>query len=58
VRAWAFVEIGDSQAIDVFLREDDANRALDDCLCDEPDWRDILRVVEVEFTEGAAASAN
>jgi hypothetical protein len=37
-------EAGDPKAIDVYLREQDAQRALEDCLRDEPDWRGLLRV--------------
>ena len=29
-RAYALVELGDSESIDLFLREEDARRALDD----------------------------
>jgi hypothetical protein len=58
MRAWALVEVGDSEAIDIFVREDDAQRALEECFRDEPEWRDLLQVVEVEFTQGADASLN
>jgi predicted ATPase len=37
MRAYALVELGDSEAIDVFLREEDAVRALEEALGDEPD---------------------
>jgi hypothetical protein len=44
VRAFALVEFGDSEAIDLFLREEDARRALEEALRDEPEWgRDALR---------------
>jgi hypothetical protein len=36
VRAYALVELGDSEAIGLFLREEDAERALEECLHDEP----------------------
>jgi hypothetical protein len=36
VRAYALVELGDSEAIDLFLREEDAELALRDALRDEP----------------------
>jgi hypothetical protein len=32
----------------VYLCEEDAQRALEDCLRDEPEWRGLLRVEEVE----------
>jgi hypothetical protein len=49
VRLYALVEAGDSKAIDVYLSEQDAQRALEDCLWDEPNWRGLLRVDEVEL---------
>jgi hypothetical protein len=57
VRLYALVEAGDPEAIDVFLSEDDAQRALDDCLKDEPEWRGLLRVAEFELA-GASISPN
>jgi hypothetical protein len=56
VRLYALVEAGDPEAIDVFLCEEDAQHALEDCLRDEPDWRGLLRVAPVEFE--ASASPN
>ena len=38
MRAFALAEIGDSEAIDVFLRREDAWAALAEILNDEPDW--------------------
>jgi hypothetical protein len=49
MQLYALVEAGDPEAIDVYLCEHDARRALDDCLRDEPDWRGLLRVEEIEF---------
>jgi hypothetical protein len=46
---YALVEAGDTEASDVFIRPEDAQRALQDCLHDEPDWRGLLRVEEIEF---------
>jgi len=37
------------EAIDGFLCEEGAQRALDDCLSDEPDWRGLLRVEQIEM---------
>jgi hypothetical protein len=48
MRAYALVELGDSEAIDLFLREEDAERALQECLRDEPQWADLLSVEPVE----------
>jgi hypothetical protein len=44
VRAYALVELGDYEAIDLFLREEDAERALEECIQDEPQWTGSLRV--------------
>jgi hypothetical protein len=57
VRAFALVELGDSEAIDVFLREEDARRALAECLRDEPRWAGLLRVEPVELDD-RGVSAN
>jgi hypothetical protein len=51
VRAYALVELGDSEAIDIFLREEDARRALEECLRDEPDWIGTLFVEPIELDE-------
>jgi hypothetical protein len=42
VRAFALVELGDSESIDLFLREKDAGRALEDILSDEPEWARLM----------------
>jgi hypothetical protein len=57
VPAWALVEQGDAEAIDLFLNREDAERALADCLRDEPQWREQLRIEEVELA-GTPASPN
>jgi hypothetical protein len=44
-------QIGDSQAIDVFLRCEDAFAALQGCLRDEPDWTGLLYVLPIELDE-------
>jgi hypothetical protein len=38
MRAYALVELGDSETIDLFLQEQDARRALSEILWDEPEW--------------------
>jgi hypothetical protein len=50
VRLYALVESGDDEAIDLYLSEQDAQRALEDCLRDEPQWRGMLSVAEVELS--------
>ena len=51
MRAYALVELGDSEAIDLFLREEDAQAALEDALRDEPGWAGTLSVEPVELNE-------
>lgn len=53
MRAYALVELGDSEAIDLFLREEDAQAALEDALRDEPGWAGTLSVEPVEFGDEA-----
>lgn len=53
VRAFALVELGDSESVDLFLREEDARRALEDILNDEPDWTGLFYVKPVELDERA-----
>jgi hypothetical protein len=57
MRAYALVELGDSEAIDLFLREEDAQEALEAALHDEPCWAGTLTVEPVELDE-RAVSAN
>ena len=57
MRLCALVEAGDHEAIDIFLSNEDAQRALEDCLRDEPEWRGLLRVQEIE-APGAELSQN
>ncbi|HXY85402.1 MAG TPA: hypothetical protein VEH52_07945, partial [Gaiellaceae bacterium] len=45
MQVYALVDAGDPEAADVFLSEADAQRALDDCLFDEPEWHGLPRVV-------------
>jgi len=56
VRVYALVELGDSEAIDLFLREEDARQALGDALADEPDWIGTLYVEAVELDERDSSS--
>lgn len=49
MRAYALVELGDDQAVDVFVRREDAFAALDDAIKDEPDWAGMLSVVPIEL---------
>jgi hypothetical protein len=48
--AYALVELGDSEAIDLFLREEDAP-GLEDCLRDEPDRAGLLFIAPIALDE-------
>jgi hypothetical protein len=58
MRLWVLIETGDTEAIDVFLTADEAERALEDCLQDEPGWRGLLHVREIQLDADATPSAN
>jgi hypothetical protein len=49
VAAWALVQVDDPETIDVYLTREEAEAALADCLRDEPEWRDLLRIEEIEL---------
>ena len=51
MRAYALVEIGDPKAVDVFLRREDAFKALADAVSDEPEWKTTLYVAPSELEE-------
>ena len=58
MEAYALVEVGDTEAVDVFLRESDAYAALEGAIRDEaPEWVGMLSVVRIELDE-RVASAN
>jgi hypothetical protein len=57
VQAWALVQAGDPEAIDVFLSRERAEESLSDCLRDEPEWRGQLLLEEIELA-GASVSSN
>jgi hypothetical protein len=56
VRAFALVELGDSESIDLFVREEDARRALEDILADEPDWSCLFFVTPVDLDDSSPAA--
>jgi hypothetical protein len=51
MRAFALAEIGRREAIDVYLRREDAWAALEEILNDKPDWAVTLFVIPVELDE-------
>jgi len=56
VRLYALVELGDPGTIDLFFTQEDAERALEGCLRDEPEWCGLLRVKPVQLTRHCFAS--
>jgi hypothetical protein len=44
--------MGDPQAVDVFVRREDAFAALEDAIKDEPDWAGVLYIETIELDEG------
>ena len=50
MRLYALTELHDPEAIEVFITEADAQRALEDCLRDEPEWLGPLHVEEIELS--------
>lgn len=53
MRLYALTELHDPDAIELFLTEQDARRALEDCLREEPGWRELLCVEEIEFSSAS-----
>jgi hypothetical protein len=51
MQAFALVELGDNEAINVFLRQEDAYDALNEFLADEPQWLCLLYVAPIELDE-------
>ena len=49
MRLYALTELHDPEAIELFITEEDAKRALADCLRDEPQWHGLLEVNEIEI---------
>ena len=49
MRLYALTELHDPEAIELFISEEDARRALEDCLRDEQQWHGRLEVKEVEL---------
>jgi hypothetical protein len=58
MRLYALVEAGDPEAIDVYLAKEDAQRALEDCLRHEPQWRGLLGVDQIDVPDDAPPSLN
>jgi hypothetical protein len=51
MRAYVLAELGDRLAVDVFVRKEDAFKALEDATSDEPSWAGMLFVAPIELGE-------
>jgi hypothetical protein len=51
-------EAGDPEAIDVYLCEQDAQRALEDCLRDGLQWSGLLRIEAIDAPHPPTVSLN
>ena len=49
MRLYPLTELHDREAIELFITEEDARRALEDCLREETQWSGRLDVTEVEL---------
>ena len=49
MRLYALTDLHDPEAIELFITEEDARGALEDCLRDEPRWRGRVEVTEAEL---------
>lgn len=58
MRAYALVEVGHRDAIDVFLNRAEAYSALADPIRDEPEWAETLYIAPIELNVAAAARPN
>ena len=56
LQLYALVERGDPEAIDVYLSCEEAHRALDDCLRDEPEWHGLLRIEQIELRTSVSSN--
>jgi hypothetical protein len=53
MRLYALTELHDPDAIELFFTKEDARRAFEDCPRDEPGWRELLHVEEIEFSSAS-----
>ena len=56
VRVFALVELGDPEAIDLYVQEKDARRAFAEWLRDEPEWVGMLYVKPIDLDERDVSS--
>ena len=48
---FALVDLSLPETLELFLRREDAERALSEVLHDEPDWKRLLRIEEIELVD-------
>jgi hypothetical protein len=58
MRLYALTELHDPEAIELFITQEDAQRALEDCLRDEPQWHGLPSVEQIELREENPPSLN
>ena len=51
MRFFALVDLSLVEAIELYVRREDAERTLAELLRDEPEWRSLFRIEEVELGE-------
>ena len=51
MRVFALVDLSLQEAIELFLRREDAERMLSDVLRDDPDWKRLVRIEEIELVD-------
>ena len=47
MHVYALIDLSLPEAIDVYVRREDAERTLAELLRDEPDWRTLLSIAEI-----------
>ena len=51
MRFFALVDLSLVEAIELYVRREDAERTLAELLRDEPEWRSLFRIEEIELGE-------
>ena len=51
MRVFALVDVSLSEAIELYVRREDAERTLAELLHDEPEWESLFRIEEIELGE-------
>ena len=51
MRFFGLVDLSLAEAIELYVRREDAERTLAELLRDEPQWRSLFRIEEIELGE-------